>query len=114
MTKIIGFEKSFIISRAKTKWNEKTGKERQKASSKYNFLFDKLKKKKHSWLDNFDDLDSFQKGILIKGELIRTYDGLPNITKTIIMREFGLSSFSSKWYKLNSNDKKILFDYVIS
>lgn len=64
--------------------------------------------------DTFDHLNKFQRNILIKGELIRTYDALPNTEKTKIMRKLELSKFASKWYKLEPEDKKKLLNYVIN
>ncbi len=113
MKKINSLDKTSISIRAKDKWNSKSEDSRLRASNKYKFLFEKFKKPIHDWRDTFDHLNKFQRNILIKGELIRTYDSLPNTEKTKIMRELELSKFSSKWYRLEPEDKKKLLNYVI-
>ena len=105
--------KTEISSRAKTKWNEKSEANKVRAGSKYQHFLGKFKLPMNNWNSEFDVLTKYQQNVIVKGELIRTYDSLPNTTKTKIMREFGLSAFSSKWYKLPSGDKKILLNYVI-
>ncbi len=105
--------KDEIISKAKTTWNEKNSTSKIKAGLKYRHFICKFNIPTNNWNNNFDKLTKYQQNIIVKGELIRTYDSLPNTTKTEIMREFGLSLFSSKWYKLPNKDKKILLNYII-
>lgn len=106
-------DKVEIKKGAKQKWNDKSPELRTKSGNKYRFIIEKLHKKVNDWNLDFDNLSDFQKKILIKGELIRTYDSLPNQEKTEIKKKLGLSKFSYKWYKLSSLDKKILLNYVI-
>jgi hypothetical protein len=113
MAKIKGFDKSSITIRARSNWDCKTKESKIKSSNKYKFLFEKFKKPIHDWTDCFDNLTTFQRNILIKGELIRTYDSLPNLVKTNIMKKYKLSKFSSKWYKLESEDKKKLLKSIV-
>jgi hypothetical protein len=105
--------KTEILARAKLKWDSKDNANRVRAGSKYQHFLDKFKLQTNDWTNDFDHLSPHQQNVITKGELIRTYDSLPNISKTSIMREFGLSLFSSKWYKLPGKDKKILLNYVI-
>jgi hypothetical protein len=105
--------KSDILARAKLKWDKKSDINRIRAGSKYKHFFEKHKLPINDWSNAFDGLTVHQQNVIVKGELIRTYDSLENISKTQIMRDFGLSSFSSKWYKLPCDDKKILLNYVI-
>jgi hypothetical protein len=105
--------KTEILTRAKQNWDSKSDANRVRAGSKYQHFLDKFKLKTNDWSNNFDLLSEHQQHVLVKGELIRTYDSLPNILKTDIMHEFGLSIFSSKWYKLPSKDKKILLNHII-
>jgi hypothetical protein len=105
--------KTEISSRAKTKWNEKSEANKVRAGSKYQHFLGKFKLPMNNCNSEFDVLTKYQQNVIVKGELIRTYDSLPNTAKTKIMREFGLSAFSSKWYKLPSGDKKILLNHVI-
>ena len=107
------FNKESIFRRAKENWDYKDKESRIKSSHKYRHIFDKTKVLLTDWSEEFDKLSKKQQNLLIKGELIRTYDGLPNFDKTRIKNDFGLSQFSSKWFKLPSNDKKILLHYVI-
>ena len=65
------------------------------------------------WKNLFDFLSKQQQILLIKSELIRTYDALPNIDKTRIKKKFNLSTFASKWYKLPSSDKNKLLKFVL-
>ena len=106
-------DKSEILSKAKYNWDNKPNAKKIRAGSKYNRFLNSFKFPINDWENNFDNLTKQQQNILLKGELIRTYDSYPNIIKTNIMRKFGLSSFHSKWYKLPSEDKKILLNYVI-
>lgn len=105
--------KTEILARAKLKWDEKDEATRIRAGSKYKHVFGKHKFPVNDWTHDFDDLTKFQQNVIVKGELIRTYDALANVAKTKIMRNFGLSTFSSKWFKLPGEDKKILLNYVI-
>ena len=102
-----------ILARAKSKWNEKSEANKIRAGSKYERFFKKFNFPVSNWVCDFDELSKHQQSVITKGELIRTYDSLPNIEKTRIKREFGLSMFSSKWFKLPSADKKILLNYII-
>ena len=103
------FKRSLIIQKAKERWDSKTEIEKKRSAKKYRFI----QNGNVNWLKQYDDLNYWQKSILIKGQLIRNYDELSNKVKTHIMRDFGLSRFASKWYKLPSNDKKILLNSVL-
>lgn len=105
--------KENILARAKLNWDEKNKHTRIRAGSKYRHFLSKHRFPTNDWENEFDNLTKYQKNVLIKGELIRLYDSLPNLSKTKIMRDFGLSTFSSKWYKLPCEDKKILLNCVI-
>ena len=102
-----------IIKRAKDKWNQRTAIEKLKSSGKYDHIFDRIGIKPMSWNEEFSNLNFRQRNILIKGELIRTYDSLPNSVKTEIKEKFGLSTFSSKWFRLPSSDKKKLLKEIL-
>ena len=102
-----------IEKRASDRWNSKTVSERLHASSKYKHIFAKYKLPSNDWSNLFNELTSHQRNILLKGELIRTYDALANTDKTKIKREFGLSHFSSKWFKLSPQDKKTLLNSIL-
>lgn len=107
------FNKESINSRAKEHWDYKDEQSRIKSGHKYNHIFVDKKDIIHDWSNIFDNLSKQQQAILIKGELIRTYDALPNIDKTILKNKFKLSVFASKWYKLPSSDKNKLLKFVI-
>ena len=102
------FNKESIFRRAKENWDYKDKESRIKSSHKYRHIFDKTKVLLTDWSEEFDKLSKKQQNLLIKGELIRTYDSLPNIDKTYIKNKFRLSVFSSKWYKLPNADKNKL------
>lgn len=101
-----------ISNRAKIKWNSKTPELRIKSGTKYRFVIEKFHKRVKDWSLDFDELNDFQRRILIKGELIRTYDSLSIEQKKKITLELHLSKLSWKWYKMPSEDKKILLKYV--
>ena len=103
-----------IIERAKNKWNTKCREVRLMCGKKYRHIFDNLKLKTSPWENDFDHLEQSQKNILIKGELIRTYDNLPNSDKTTLKHFLGLEKFSGKWYKLTPSDKKILLNFILN
>jgi hypothetical protein len=109
----ITIDKKNIIESAKNKWNSKDVENRGKISLKYKHFFKKFNLKENDWLNDFEHLSKCQQNVIIKGELIRIYDSLSNASKTSIMREFGLTKFSSKWYKLSGADKKALLNYVL-
>ena len=102
-----------ILTQAKASWNKKTNDAKEKAGRKYQHFLNKHNLPTISWDNDFESLTKYQQNVIIKGELIRYYDSLPNKDKTYIMRGFGLSTFSSKWYKLPSADKKKLLDYIV-
>lgn len=104
-------EKVKIVSLAKERWNNTPLEGRESIGEKYMHF---LKIKPIDWVHDFDMLDSKQQNVLVKGQLIRWYDSLPNKRKTQIMQAVGLSAFSSKWYRLSSGDKRKLLNYVIS
>lgn len=107
------FNKESINNRAKEHWDYKDEQSRLKAGYKYNHIFIGKTEVIHDWSNIFDKLSRQQQAILIKGELIRTYDALPNIDKTYLKNKFKLSVFASKWYKLPSSDKNKLLKFVI-
>lgn len=102
-----------ISERASAKWNTKTTEQRIKTSSKYRHIFSKYKLDKNDWSNQFSDLTKHQRNILLKGELIRTYDAMSNSDKSKIKIQFGLPNFASKWFKLDSKSKKILLTSIL-
>ena len=102
-----------IVERAKEKWNSKPSSEKLRSSHKYKHIFDKLNLPSVNWDNEFSKLSKSQTNILIKGELIRTYDSITNKEKTKIKNDFGLSAFSSKWFRLAPSDKKILLNSIL-
>lgn len=105
--------RSSIRKRTSERWNNKTVNDRLHTSFKYKYVFEKYKFPINDWSNTFEKLSFHQQNILLKGELIRTYDSLTNRDKTIIKHKLGLSSFSSKWFKLSPQDKKILLNSVL-
>ena len=103
-----------IRERASARWDSKSATDRIRASSKYKHIFVKHNLPSNDWSNTFSELTAPQRNILLKGELIRTYDSLENNVKTKIKRKYGLSQFSSKWFKLPSTDKKILLNSILS
>jgi hypothetical protein len=102
-----------IVERAKEKWDSKPSLEKLRSSHKYKHIFERLKLPSVEWDNEFEKLSKNQINILVKGELIRTYDSMSNKDKTKIKNEFGLSTFSSKWFRLPPCDKKILLNSII-
>lgn len=107
------FNKKSINDRAKEHWDYKDKRSRLKSSHKYRHIFKNKNVLLCSWDGMFDELSKPQQSLLIKSELIRTYDGLPNIDKTELKNRFKLSMFASKWYKLSSSDKSKLLKFVL-
>jgi hypothetical protein len=103
-----------IVKKAEANWNSKDEKKRIHAGNKYKHVFLKFNLPENDWRNEFSELTQSQKNIIIKGELIRTYDGLSNHCKTSVKRHFGLSSFSTKWFTLPSADKKILLTSILN
>ena len=102
-----------IIKRAEHKWNLKSSMDKIRCGRKYRHIFEKLNLPTTNWDNPFSSLSKRQMNILIKGELIRTYDSMLNIDKSHLKERFGLSSFSSKWFRLPSCDKKILLNTIL-
>lgn len=102
-----------IVQRAKENWNLKNSTSKIRCGYKYRHVFEKLSLPKVEWDCSFESMAKCQTNILIKGELIRTYDSLSNREKTRIKNHFGLSTFSSKWFRLPPCDKKILLNSVL-
>lgn len=102
-----------IVKRAEEKWNSKSSTDKIRSGYKYRHIFEKLKLPSVDWDNAFSELSKSQVNILVKGELIRTYDSMSNKDKTRLKERFGLSSFSSKWFRLPSCDKKILLNSVL-
>ena len=107
------FNKKSINIRAKEHWDFKSEESRLKSGNKYNHIFIEKNISMCDWKNLFDFLSKQQQILLIKSELIRTYDALPNIDKTKIKKKFNLSTFASKWYKLPSSDKNKLLKFVL-
>lgn len=108
-----GLNRADIISKAEIYWNSKSDEDKEKSGNKYQHFLYKYNIPTNDWRNNFDGLTKHQQNVVVKGQLIRWYDSLPNIDKTRLMRNFGLSTFSSKWYKLPGIDKKRLLNYII-
>lgn len=106
--------KTEIVARAKEKWDAKSERIRLMAGKKYQHIFDGLNLKTVYWGNKFDTLTHSQKSVLIKGELIRTYDKLSFHDKTIVKRIYGLEKLSNKWFKLAPKDKKLLLNSVLN
>ncbi len=102
-----------IHQNAKAHWNEKTATERLKNGAKYKHIFAKYGFKCMEWSNDFDGLSKRQKNILVKGELIRTYDKLTNEEKANVKGKYKLGKFSSKWFKLSPQDKSKLLKSIL-
>ena len=101
-----------IVCRAEKNWNERDERKRVSAGMKYKHIFEKFGMPENDWRSEFARLSEPQRSILIKGELIRTYDKLPNFQKSVLKRNLGLSTFSTKWFKLPPEDKKKLLTSI--
>ena len=97
--------KEEILNRAKENWNGKTIQDKILKSRRYKHIFLENKMPLISWLKDFDELNQFQQNLLIKGEIIRTYNSLPNTYKAKLVLRWNLSKFSSKWHNLPYEDK---------
>lgn len=107
------FNQKSVINRAKEYWDYKTEQSRMLSGKKYNHIFVKNKMSIKDWSNDFNNLSLSQQRLLIKSEVIRTYDSLPNTDKSKIKHLLNLSIFASKWYKLPSVDKmKILKCFI--
>lgn len=102
-----------IVENARAKWDAKTSEEKLSSGRKYRHIFERLSLPSSDWNSRFSELSRHQASILIKGELIRTYDTMPNSDKTRVKRRYGLTTFSSKWYRLPSVDKKTLLNSIL-
>ena len=89
------FNRTSIYLRAKEHWDFKCVKERLRCGKKYSHIFGDKDSSLVDWSNPFESLSLKQKKLIIKGELIRTYDSLPNIDKTYIKNKFRLSVFSA-------------------
>lgn len=103
-----------LKKKAKERWDAKTPSDKLRSSLKYKHIFIRYKLPMSDWSNCFSKLTKHQRNILIKGELIRTYDALANSDKTVIKNKLGLSRFASKWFKLSPKDKKILLNSVLN
>jgi hypothetical protein len=101
-----------IIGRAEKNWNDRDETNRIRAGNKYKHIFQKFHMPENDWKNDFNKLTESQQSILVKGELIRMYDGLPNRKKTMLKHQLGLSAFSTKWFKLPPGDKKTLLTSI--
>lgn len=108
------FNDGSIMARAKDNWNFKSKISRQMCGKKYSHIFMKHNLKMNDWINDFDDLSISQQKLLLKSEIIRTYDSLPNTDKSKIKNKIKLTVFASKWYKLPSEDKKKILKLLIS
>ena len=99
---------------AKEKWDAKSEELRAFSGRKYMPFFARLRLPMNPWELSFDELTEAQRNVIIKGELIRTYDSLPNSEKTKLKELLGLSEFKSKWFRLGSRDKRILLGTILT
>ena len=103
-------DKEQIRERAANKWNSFSPIERLKKSQKYNHLGPF---KNSEWVLDFDLLGQSKQNILIKGELIRTYDNMLISDRKKLTNEAHLSKFETKWVKFSPIDKEKLLNYVL-
>ena len=82
------FNRTSIYLRAKEHWDFKCVKERLRCGKKYSHIFGDKDSSLVDWSNPFESLSLKQKKLIIKGELIRTYDSLPNIDKAYIQNKF--------------------------
>lgn len=112
----ISLSRTEIIERAEKRWDDRTSEGKIKKSNKYHHIINKIgsSNKLNPWTEKFSNLSQDQKRLLIRGELIRTYDSLSNQEKTKIKERLKLSTFSSKWFRLPPNDKKKILLKILS
>lgn len=112
---IIGnkFDSDGIYYTAKYSWDILSDDEKKRKGDKY-AKQDKISFIKNChWNVEFDALNDKQKKLLMKAVLINTYDSLDNVVKTRIMKEYGLSKFSSKWFRMPNIDRALLCSSVL-
>ena len=105
-------DKEQIRRRAKSAWDIQNPLEKLKSGKKYLHASDGIRP--IDWLCPFDALSEKQRNILIKGELIRTYDRLLLSDKKKLTNEACLSTFQTKWYKMSSIDKQKLLKHILN
>lgn len=105
--------KEAIEERAEFDWNCKTDNEKKQKGKKYAHIVSRLNLglTEEDWLNEYSLLSNFQKKLIFKGEVIRTYDALSSKDKTQLMKFWGLSKFSNKWHNLPYSDKNLILNY---
>ena len=103
-------DKKQIRERASNRWDSFNPIERIRESRKYSHI---TNYRVSEWVSEFNFLDESKKNILIKGELIRTYDNMLLSDKKKLTNEAHLSKFETKWVKFSSVDKDKLLTYIL-
>ena len=103
-------DKKQVQDRAAVRWNSFGPIERLKEGHKYGHI---TQIKNSDWVLDFDQLTPFIQNILVKGELIRTYDNMLMSDRKKLTNEAHLSKFETKWFKFSSVDKEKLLKYVL-
>lgn len=106
-------DKKQVVARAKSKWDCLTIPERMNKGRIYRHIAIN-DNNLSSWVDAFDNLDKQHQNILIKSELIRTYDSMLMSDKRKLSSEANLSKFKTKWFKFTNEDKTKLLNHVLS
>ena len=105
-------DKNHIKLRAERFWNEQNQIQRIKEGKKYIHACNGL----HpiDWVYDFKHLNERQQNVIIKGELIRTYDNMLISDKKKLTNEACLSKFETKWYKMSPKDKNKILKHILT
>ena len=110
---VLVLSKSSIKNRAMDRWNKKSNSDKIRDGLKYEHVLKKLGLASNAWSCDFYALTKHQQSLLLKGELIRTYDSLCVSDKLKVKKKFNLSRFSNNWFNMDKKDKKTLLKVLI-
>ena len=100
-----------IRKRAIENWDNKTVDEKRKKSERYKHVSEIYGYYGLKWNKSFLELNDFQQMVVMKAEIIRTYDMLNVYYRKVFNEYLGLEENAKKWHLLSFKSKNKIMEH---
>lgn len=104
--------RNYVSQRTREKWNNEDDENKEYRGLKYAHLFQKSNNVL-DWKVDYSDLTKGQQSLLMKREIINTYDLLSHEEKKKLQNQLKLSRSPNKWFNLPPRDKAKILKVVL-
>ena len=104
--------RNYVSQRTREKWDREGDEYKECRGAKYAHIF-KNPNNVLNWKVDFSELSRGQQSVLMKREIINTYDLLSHEEKKKLQDKLNLSRSPNKWFNLPPKDKKKILKVIL-